>query len=295
MLGYIKAYKPELKVKDYEIYKGIYCTLCKKLGKRYSPLAQLLLSYDFTFLLLLKISLSSECPAFKNSRCQYNPLVRCKTCTGEDSNLNICADTVIIMAYYKIIDNIYDGGFLKKIEMIFVFPVIALMHKKAKRLSPEVEETIALSMKEQKIVEAEVNCGIDMAAEPTAKALSTILALDEKNEQKRIVLKRLGYLVGRWVYIMDAVDDLEDDIKGNCFNPLKQHFTGLSVNQHKDNFNKFAQEVLDTTAGEAALAFELLETNRFRDILENILYDGLARTAQKILNTERGCEYEKSV
>ena len=287
MLGYIKAYKPELKVKDYEIYKGIYCSLCKKLGKRYSPFAQLFLSYDFTFLLLLKMSLSSECPALKKNRCHYNPLVKCKTCAGEDDNLNICADTVIIMSYYKIIDNIYDSGLLKKIAMIVVFPLIALMYKKAKRLSPEVEETIALSMKEQKSTETNENCGIDMAAEPTAKALSAIITIGEHDERKIIVLKRLGYLLGRWVYIMDAVDDLEDDIKNNCFNPLKNKFNDVYLNQQEDEFCEYAQQILNTTAGEAVLAFKLLGINRFRDILENILYDGLAMTANEVINKRK--------
>ena len=108
MIGYIKAYKPELKVKDYEAYKGIYCSLCKQLGKSYTPFAQLLLSYDFAFLLVLKMAISAECPAFKMKRCHYNPLVKCNCCVNEE--VALCADLTVIISYYKVKDNIREIG-----------------------------------------------------------------------------------------------------------------------------------------------------------------------------------------
>lgn len=295
MLGYIKAYKPELKMKDYEIYKGVYCSLCKKLSRSYSPLAQIFLSYDFTFLLLLKMSLSAGCPSFKISRCNYNPFVKCKTCTGENKDLDFCADTAVIMSYYKIKDNISDSGSLKRVAMVFLFPFIALMHKKAKRRLPDVDQTIKLTMKEQKLVESNKNCGIDIAADPTAKALSVILTLGETDDEKYAVLKRLGYLIGRWVYIIDAVDDLDDDIKSDNFNPLKDLFREYCLEGNSKKFNEYSRQILSTTAGEAVLAFELLAINRFRQILENILYEGLAQAAEKVLKTDRRCDREKSL
>ncbi len=292
MLGYIKAYKPELKIKDYEIYKGVYCSLCKRLGRSYSPFAQLFLSYDFTFLLLLKMSVSSDCPSFKNSRCHYNPLIRCKTCNGKNKDLNFCADTAVIMSYYKVKDNINDGGILKRLMMYLLFPFIALIHKKAKIRLPEVERTVSLAMKEQKAVESNKNCGIDTAADPTAKALSAILTIGENDEQKIAVLKRLGYLIGRWVYIIDAVDDLVDDIKNNNFNPLKDLYVEYDNNIM---FGEYSRQVLSTTAGEAILAFELLDIYRFKPVLVNILYEGLAHVTETVLNSDGRCGREKSI
>ncbi len=295
MLGYIKAFKPELKVKDYEIYKGVYCSLCKRLGKSYSLFAQLVLSYDFTFLAIAKMSLSNESPKFKKNRCHYNPFIKCNTCCSQSRDLDTCVDAAIIMSYYKIKDNIADGGFLKKIAMFFAFPALYFMHAKAKRHSPEIEIIIALAMKEQKALEILEKCAIDLAAEPTAHALSKIMILGEEDEKNIVVLERLGYLIGRWVYLIDAVDDLEDDIKHNNFNPLKANFTDLSDQIQRDSLREYAQQVLSTTAGEAVLAFELLETKRFRAILENILYDGLAKTTENILKIDGRCDREKSI
>lgn len=74
MFGYVKAYKPELKVRDYEQYKAVYCSLCKTLGREYGLFARLTLSYDFTFAALLRLALSGECPGFHKSRCRSTRL-----------------------------------------------------------------------------------------------------------------------------------------------------------------------------------------------------------------------------
>jgi len=289
LLGYIKSYKPDLKVKDYEIYKGIYCSLCKRLGKSYSPIAQLLLNYDYTFLLLLKLSISSSCPSFKIKRCHYNPLVKCKTCSGKNNDLDFCSDTAVIMSYYKVKDNIVDSRIIKKIAMCFSFPFIALMHWKAKRRLPEVEKIVCQAMKEQRAIEMNKECGIDIAADPTAKALSSIFIAGENDEQRITILRRLGYLIGRWIYIIDAVDDLNDDLKNNNFNPF------YITEKYNEEFCEYARQLLNTTAGEAALAFELLDIYRFKPILENIIYDGLANETERVLKKDRRCDREKSV
>ncbi|NLX94501.1 MAG: hypothetical protein GXZ02_11790 [Clostridiales bacterium] len=293
MVGYIKAYKPELKVKDYEVYKGLYCSLCKQLRKSYSPFAQLFLSYDFAFLLVLKMAISSECPAFEVKRCHYNPLVKCNCCNNEE--IALCADLSVIISYYKVKDNIRDSKTLKKITMYLFLPIVGLMHNKAKRRIPDFEKAIAEAMFEQARIEENQDTTIDKAAEPTARALSAIFSMRESDAEQKAVLKRLGYMLGRWVYIVDAVDDLQDDIKKNTFNPFKFNVTDMTSMQQKELFFKYAGEVLSTTAGEAVLAFELLETNRFRDIIENVMFDGLTKVADKVLEKYRRCSIERSI
>ena len=74
MFGYVTVYKPELKVKEYEAYKGIFCTLCKEMGKEYGILSRFLLSYDGTFYVIYKMGLSNEKVTAEKSRCTFNPL-----------------------------------------------------------------------------------------------------------------------------------------------------------------------------------------------------------------------------
>lgn len=293
MIGYIKADKLELKVKDYEIYKGIYCSLCKQLRKRYSPIAQLFLSYDFAFLLLLKMAISPECPTFKMKRCHYNPLVKCNCCVNDD--ITFCADLSVIISYYKVKDNIRDSKVIKKIAFYLFLPIVAIMHNKAKRRLPEYEKVIAQAMFKQSNLEENENASVDSAAEPTARALSAIFSMGESDAEQKIVLERLGYMLGRWIYIIDAVDDLPDDIKNNLFNPFKLKVNDITSTQQKEIFFEYADEVLSTTAGEAVLALELLNIKRFQDILENILFDGLAKVAAETLEKYGRCNIEKPI
>ena len=130
MTGYIKAFKPELKIKDYELYRGVYCSECRVLGKLYTPIARMLLSYDFTFLSIVRLALQEQCGKFEEGRCCANPAKKCLKCT-EDAELERSADVVIIVSYYKLLDDIADGGFFKRLACRLIKPALSLMHKKA--------------------------------------------------------------------------------------------------------------------------------------------------------------------
>ncbi len=269
--------------------------MCKTLGRLYSPLAQAFLSYDFTFLALVKLSLADDCPSFKKSRCHYNPLVKCNICVSDNNILSFCADAVVIISYYKVMDDLADRGALKKLRALLCLPFIFLIWKKARKRAPGIESVVSKAVEKQKKTEALQEVNLDMAAEPSAGALSEILAFGESDEAKARLLRRLGYLIGRWIYIVDAVDDLEADLRKQCFNPFAKEWADAVRNGKAGEFEQYARSVLNTTAGEAVKAFELLEVRRFKSILENILYDGLAVSAeQAICGNRRRCR-EKPV
>ena len=277
MLGYVKAFKPELKIKDYELYKGIYCSLCRALGRLYSPVAQLFLSYDFAFAAVLRLAAAENGCSFSKKRCPYNPAKKCMICSGK-SELDFCAHAVILTVYYKVKDNLKDGGIKSKILAALIYPMISLMRKKAMRLAPEIDEIIKKSMKAQDEVEKNKEAGIDESAHPSADALGKIIALGFENGLKN-PLYNLGYMVGRYVYILDAADDIEADIKNGSFNPLKAEFAEKS----RENFVKRVREMLNLTQSSALDALDSVEKKRFEDILENIVLEGLTFSAEKVL------------
>ncbi len=296
MFGYVKAYKPEMKVKDYELYKGVYCSICKQLGRSYGPLAQLSLSYDITFLALVRMAVSSECPEFKKSKCSYNPLKKCNCCQKGNKEIMYSVECAIIMLYGKVKDNIKDSGFFKRLACYLILPFISAMHKKAAGRQPEVENIVRTAMEEQAKVEKSGSQLIDEAAHPTAAALSKIISAGYDGNEK-IILDRMGYLIGRWIYIIDAVDDLFDDKKSGGYNPL---ISKLSEYESKgDNgladFKDYLTGVLNLTVDECIKSFELLKLQRFSDILNNILYLGLENTRNKVFSAEGWCKHEKSV
>ncbi len=281
MLGYVKAFKPEMKMKDYELYRGIYCSLCRALGRNYSPIAQLFLSYDFAFAAILRLAASENGCSFSKKRCPYNPAKKCMICSGK-GELDYCSHALIITVYYKVIDNLRDRGFKSRLVAALLYPIVWLMHKKAARLAPEVEKTVAESMKKQPEIEGKADVCLDEAAHESAYALGQVIALGfEGNREKS--LYTIGYMVGRFVYILDAADDLEDDLKSGCFNPFRAQFGDINSENIRKVFAERVREILNLTQSEALEALDSLEMKHFEDILENIVLEGLTFSSENVL------------
>ena len=279
MLGYVRAYKPDMKMKDYELYKGIYCSLCRALGRNYSPLAQLFLSYDFALACVLRLAAAEKGCAFSQKRCPYNPAKKCMICGSKDV-FDFCAHAVIITVYYKVLDNLQDKGFFSKLAAALIFPAVALMHKKAARLAPEAEKAVADAMKLQAETEAKPSPSIDEAAHPSAQALATVFALGFEGETKE-ALSKIGYMTGRFVYILDAADDLENDVKKGAFNPFKGE--DISSPESRKNFAEKVRGMLNLTQSNALESLDILEVKRFYDIMDNILLEGISNCAERVL------------
>ncbi len=272
MLGYVRAYKPELKFKEYDVYKGVYCTLCKTLLRRYSPFGQLFLSYDAAFFALVLLSLSPECPKREPSRCCYNPMKKCLSC-GRGDVQDFCADISVLLFYYKILDDLHDRGFWRRIRSVFLFPIVCLMHRKAARLRPKADGIVSRMMREQQKREAE-NASLDAAAEPSAVALASLASLLAEGEPVRYFF----YLVGRFVYLIDAADDVRDDVRQRNFNPLKERYL-----REPDAFYDYALGLLNLNIGELVKAFDALELRHDQDIIYNVIFDGLYNSALFVL------------
>lgn len=274
MFGYIRAEKPELKMREYEIYRGVYCSLCRRLGKSYGFLSRLTLSYDFTFLALLDMSMRDGCTSFKPGRCPFNPAKRCNY-LKDGEQLDFSASAAMIMLYYKIADDIKDEKGFKKLSALIIKPVFSRAHKKAAKAFPQVEKYVSDYMKSQNALEAE-NCeSVDRAAEPTANVMANILSLLSDNQNQTRALARLGYCLGRYIYILDAACDYEKDEKSGSYNVLRYV---------KGERHEYVPSQLYFAINEAAKAFELLDIKKHKPILGNIIYLGLEATFKKELN-----------
>ena len=285
MFGYVKVYKPELKMKDFDTYKGIYCSLCRRLGRDYGLLARFTLNYDFTLLALTRLAFAPECCGFEKKRCTFNPAKKCLNCVGGGDELGFAAAAAMIMCYFKIIDNISDGRFFRRLAARMLKPYFALKHKKAKRLFPQLDEAILQAMSLQSEVEKRGDAGIDASAHPSARAMGSLLSMGFDG-QKAQQLERFGYLVGRWVYLADALDDMEDDEKTGSYNVF---------NKKENTFEEKRSQavgVLNLTAAQLTKEYGLLKPPRFGAILENIVFDGLYASMNEIM---KEIQHERSV
>lgn len=274
MFGYIRAYKPEMRVKEFEMYKAIYCSLCKKLGKDYGLLSRFTLNYDFTFLCLLELSLSEKPCELCRKNCTFNPFKKCNYCTDLSSGFDLPAAAAMIMLYYKISDNICDEKGIKRLGAKISKMVFSSSHKKAAKAHPETEKIVADYIAEQREFEKQGKFDLDAAADPTAKALGKIFMCFGGDSASGRVLRRLGYCMGRYIYIIDAVSDFESDLKNGSYNP----FCGCTKQEMID----LARQAVNLSAAEAQRAFELLDICKFKDILGNIIYLGLEETSKEV-------------
>ena len=274
MFGYIRADKGELKMREYEIYRGVYCSLCRRLGKNYGFLSRMTLSYDFTFLALLQLSLQDGCTDFKPGRCAFNPAKKCNY-LKESSVLDFSASSATIMLYYKIADDIKDEKGIKKLFAYLLKPLFARAHKKAVLAFPQIEKITKRYIDEQNKVEEDGVTSVDRAAEPSANVMADMLSLLSEDGPQKRALKRLGYCIGRYIYLLDAFCDLEGDQKTGSYNVLRYV---------EGDLKEYVSSQLYIAINESAKAFELLDIKKHKAILGNIIYFGLEQTFKKELD-----------
>ena len=254
MFGYVTINKQELKIKEYDKYQSYYCGLCRSLKKSYGFMGQLTLSYDMTFAVsLLNALYEPECVS-GYTRCAAHPLV--KHATRESIYSDYCADMNLYMAYEKCIDDWKDE---KKISRLLYSFVLRNRVKKIKDKYPEKTAVIADKLKELSVYEKNNERSIDFPSGCFGKIMEEVLAChkDEWEED----LREMGFYLGKFIYIMDAYEDRDKDIKKGNYNPLNE----------EDDVESFLLMMMS----ECCKAFERLPIVEDVEILRNILYSGV--------------------
>ncbi len=287
MFGYVKVYQPECKMGEFEQYRGIYCSLCKTLGKQYGFTAQMTLSYDMTFLAVLHMALAEGCTGFKKGRCPYNPLKK-RTCCNHNAALDFCADAAMLLAYHKTEDTIADDRFFKRLAAKILLPIMRRNRRRAAQRLPELDRLIEQEMVRQRELEQKATASVDLAAEPTAQILSALCSEASNDGKQKRVLSRFGYCLGRVVYLMDAADDLEEDLKNGSYNPIALSERLDTADKEKiRSVRESAGWMLNASLAECKAAYELLTIRRFDGILRNVLEWGIPGMQKLVLSGER--------
>ena len=277
MFGYVTVYKPELKVKEYEAYKGVYCTLCKEMGKEYGILSRFLLSYDGAFYVLYKMGLNNEIVTAEKSRCTFNPCKKCAKITCESDIYKLASTITVVLAYFKLVDNLKDSKGIKKQLLYFLLPYFLYLKRKALKKYPDIFNEIEKGMKEQFEIEKDSNASLDKSAHPTAQMLGWLFAYNECETTKQSAYD-FGYQLGRVVYFLDAFDDYEKDTKENTYNPLK----------NEKDYIETATMSINLSIGVLSQVYEEQNLNKFSPIIENVIYDGLNYQIERITKKNRG-------
>ena len=286
MFGYVIPDKPNMFMKDYYGYRGFYCGLCKSIGRRCGQLMRIGTTYDMTFLNVLAHAVLDVELEMKMSTCVLNRVQ--KKLIGKDDELTQkVVDISTILAHYKCVDDAHDEKSASK--KLADALVIKRHYKRAKKLYPKFDEYLALKYSQLANLEKEGCSSPDKVAHPFAQIMVEIGALvfgDNYQED----LKNLMYNLGKWIYICDAIDDVDDDFKKKNYNVFLQDYDY----KDKATFLKDKQEVLEFVLMSAYNMilddFDKIQVKKYEGILTNIIWYGMLNNTKELLRRSEKCK-----
>ena len=295
MFGYVTPLKSELKIKDYVKFRSYYCGLCMSFKKNIGNLPRLTLNYDMAFLAVLLDSISEKEPSVEIKRCLPHPFEKKPIIINNDS-IDYAAAMNLSLYYFKVKDDVQDDNKIKsKLLEKILYPYEKKLNKSVKTISSIIEK----NLKELTLLENNKNfSNIDEISHPFSDIVGNILKeypypLIDDSEILRNNLYNLGYTLGKWIYLIDAVDDLKDDIENKKFNPINFLFN-KDNKPYKDLIISIKDRLEFTILNCAYNSNEMLSKlpiKRNIDILKNIIELGMMD--KYILVTNKTCENKR--
>ena len=222
MFGYVRPFKPEIKYGEMEAYKSVYCALCKALGREYGWAARMTLSYDGTLIALIGAAFRPESAVICRGRCTCNPIKKCVFYRG-GREVSYAAAVNVLLSAARCRDAIADGSFWTRVSARALQMLLHRAERRATQREPDAAACIRAQMTAQQELE-QARCSMpDAAAEPTAVMTAAFLTHFAPDDTQRQVLHTLGYQLGRWIYLADAFDDLDDDLASGAVPAVPTH------------------------------------------------------------------------
>ncbi len=290
MFGYVRPASAELKVKEYELYRAVYCGLCEALGHNATHISRLSLNYDFVFLALVRMSLAGETGKIERHCCLAHP-TRKRAVLVDASQLDYCAKLSAVLTYHNLRDDIYDSRGMKRLASRILLPIASIMRRRA-HFDRAAEEFISTKLAELSKLEAEMCASLDAAAQPFGELMAYVCSYGfEKGSAGERVASEIGRHIGRYIYIIDAVDDLEDDIKSGAYNPFCMMYADAlkEIRENTEQLRRaLTMELIGVEAAVGLVDFEAVP--EYGEIIKNIIYLGLPELTNKVFekyNTEK--------
>lgn len=287
MFGYVIPDKMNMFMKDYYNYKSYYCGLCKRIGKNCGQFMRISTNYDMVFFDMFCHAVLGIEPIYKNEPCILSP--KKKTIVKGDELTDKIVDINTLLIYYKLLDDKLDStkpDFSKSLARNLV---VSGKYKKAKNNFPELDKLFSEEYKRLRIMENEGTATIDMLADPFANMLREALkaVLCDKCTDDML---NMFYFLGKWVYIIDAVDDTEKDFKNKEFNPF---FVGYNYENQDKFFEDKVKEVeflLKSSYNSINNSFKKIELKMNEGAITNILWYGILMRTEDVIRRTGKCK-----
>ncbi len=271
VFGYVTPDKGGLTEAEYESFRAVYCGVCREIGKKASQAARMGLSYDITFLAMVLSSALYADAEIKEAACIAHPVKKRAYCS-DDEAVGYAAAVGVLLQYLKLADDWHDD---RSIKALFGMLVLYKGYRKVKKKYSREFSEIKKRLDELSRLEEGGCASVDMAADTFAGILEILFTPGlVKDDALRRTLAWFGYNLGRWIYIIDAYNDIEDDRKSGSYNPLV-------ISDHTDPGD--IELSLTLTLGNIASAYDLIGFKRNRELIGKIVYIGLKEKQKTIL------------
>ena len=272
MLGYVTIAKSELKIREYDVYQAYYCGICKAIGRRCGQLPRLNLSYDSVFLAMVLAGLEDTADEIEMQHCIVHPIKK-KPVVLNQRAVNYAADVMVILAYHKFLDDWKDE---KSAMGLAGKTALAGAYKRLSKQYPEICQQVEAGLASLSKLEGEKSGSLDLTAGAFAEVMAPLFAGypgAASDGAKRRILDQLGRALGRWIYIIDALDDYAKDLEKGSYNPLV----------YRKNKLEGVEDLLYHNLADVMNAHDLLDIKKNKEIIENIIFMGLRLRTDGIL------------
>ena len=278
MFGYVLPSGEYLDAAAKEQFQGAYCGLCHTLGHHYGWAGRMILNYDMAFLAML---LSRGEGTLCTRRCALHP-VKGRACSCGGESFDTATHMSVVLTWWQIQDGIADHGFWKGLKYRLAALALCRAYRKARSRVPQFDEHTRLHLEKLSTLEGERCPSLDAAADTFASLLAGAARQIEDGVHRRI-LQQMFYHLGRWIYLVDAVDDLAKDMKSGSYNPLVYRFD-LTEPKLTDAVRHDVSVTLDSSVRAMAAAFELWNFGAYNAVIESAVYHGLYAVGTAVLD-----------
>lgn len=281
MFGYVIPDKQNMYIRDFNVFQSFYCGLCRALKASGSEATRLCTNYDVTFYSVLIHSLTNHEAEFESKACLYNG--RKKVSCKADDLMKSMADLSVLLVYYNAEDDVLDG---KPSRNLVKWALGARKRAAARRLKG-VDALMKENFSRLHKLEKEKCESIDMAADCFASLMRDIT---KEFLQTDFEIDTFTYNLGRLVYLMDAVDDVEKDSKKGRYNPILLNYGKC---ENKDLYLKNNKDELEflllSTYNKLVASYNNMNIVLFEGVLSNTVYLGIKMQIERLLKGEEKC------
>lgn len=276
MFGYINPDSPYLFKKDETLYKALYCGMCKSIGAGCGSFPKTALTYDIAFMSALLHNIANCDVKIQKRRCVLHPIKSRGMATPDDISVLLgCVNTVL--AYYKLLDDRADGD--KKGVFAFLY---RRGFKRALKRHPQVAEIVGRQIEGQRELERAGCAVIDQACEPTAVMMRELsrYALGEFATEHT---DALTYDIGKWVYLADALDDYDKDVKKGRYNVLYNAFKLPDKERAAKEHGEEINFIFNALFADMRLRLANIKFHFNHDLTDNIILRGIPLKTRKLV------------